>query len=151
MLKNFLHADPRFADNPANADDELRQLVDAAHEAGFYVILDIVLNHTGNAFAYICDAGETPCINSGARKRIFGTSRDQFCGATLREPRFSRISPPSLIRQRTRWSGRSNYTKMIISGVRVRAPALSAIPHHLSSSAPTWTMYSDFSYALINT
>ena len=73
-IHNFLHADPRFADNPANADDELRQLVDAAHKAGLYVILDIVLNHTGNAFAYNCDPGETSCTSSGGAQADFRNS-----------------------------------------------------------------------------
>ncbi len=54
-IHDFLHANPRFASNPANADDELRALVDAAHQAGLYVIFDIVLNHVGDVFAY--DAG----------------------------------------------------------------------------------------------
>jgi glycosidase len=73
-IQNFLHADPRFADNPANADDELRQLVDAAHKAGLYVILDIVLNHTGNAFAYVCDPGESSCNDSGGAQADFRNS-----------------------------------------------------------------------------
>ncbi|MGA2179253.1 MAG: alpha-amylase family glycosyl hydrolase [Verrucomicrobiota bacterium] len=51
-IHDFLRADPRFATKPANADDELRSLVDAAHQAGLYVIFDIVLNHTGDVFAY---------------------------------------------------------------------------------------------------
>ena len=51
-IHDFLHAEPRFADDPENADNELRALVDAAHAAGLYVVFDIVLNHTGNAFAY---------------------------------------------------------------------------------------------------
>ena len=70
-IHNFLHADPRFADVPANADDELRKLVDAAHSAGLYVILDIVLNHTGDAFAYVCDSGETSCTSSGGAQADF--------------------------------------------------------------------------------
>ena len=51
-IHDFLRAEPCFATNPANADDELRALVDAAHQAGLYVIFDIVLNHIGDAFAY---------------------------------------------------------------------------------------------------
>jgi glycosidase len=51
-IHNFVGAEPRFADNMAKADDELRALVDAAHEQDLLVIFDIVLNHTGNAFAY---------------------------------------------------------------------------------------------------
>ncbi|PWT75953.1 MAG: alpha-amylase [Bacteroidetes bacterium] len=51
-IHDFLRAEPRFATNPANADTELRDLVDAAHEKGLYVIFDIVLNHTGDVFQY---------------------------------------------------------------------------------------------------
>lgn len=51
-IHDFLKAEPKFATNPAHADEELRNLVDAAHAAGLYVIFDIVLNHTGNVFAY---------------------------------------------------------------------------------------------------
>jgi glycosidase len=51
-IHDFLRAEPRFADNPDRADDELRHLVDAAHAQGLFVIFDIVLNHTGDVFAY---------------------------------------------------------------------------------------------------
>jgi glycosidase len=51
-IHDFLRAEPLFATNPTNADNELRALVDAAHKAGLYVIFDIVLNHTGDVFAY---------------------------------------------------------------------------------------------------
>ena len=44
-IQDFLRANPFFADVEANADQELRALVDAAHAAGLYVIFDIVLNH----------------------------------------------------------------------------------------------------------
>jgi len=63
-IHDFLRAEPRFADDPSKADDELRALVDAAHAQGLYVILDIVLNHTGDVFAYQCDAGDAACNNS---------------------------------------------------------------------------------------
>ncbi|HEY1759551.1 MAG TPA: alpha-amylase family glycosyl hydrolase [Bryobacteraceae bacterium] len=67
-IHDFLHVDSRFARDPNNADAELRALVDAAHNQGLYVILDIVLNHTGDVFAYVCDTGETNCIsNQGAQ------------------------------------------------------------------------------------
>jgi glycosidase len=58
-VHDFLRAEPRFATEPAKADDELRALVDAAHAEGLYVIFDIVLNHTGDAFAY-AGAAEAP-------------------------------------------------------------------------------------------
>ncbi len=51
-IHDFLSANPRFASSAINADAELRALVDAAHSLGLYVIFDIVLNHTGDMFAY---------------------------------------------------------------------------------------------------
>ncbi len=51
-IQDFISIDPRFASAPDKAEDELRQLVDAAHQRGMYVIFDVVLNHTGNVFAY---------------------------------------------------------------------------------------------------
>lgn len=76
-IHHFLRADPRFAKDPARADDELRSLVDAAHQQGLYVILDIVLNHTGNVFTYQCDPGEKTCLdNSGAEADFRPFARD---------------------------------------------------------------------------
>jgi glycosidase len=73
-IRDFLHVDPRFARDANNADDELRSLVDAAHNLGIYIILDIVLNHTGDTFAYVCDSGETNCINSQGAQADFRNS-----------------------------------------------------------------------------
>lgn len=70
-IRDFLHADPRFAEDPANADDELRSVVDAAHNLGLYVILDIVLNHTGDVFAYVCDTGEQDCTSTNGSQADF--------------------------------------------------------------------------------
>ena len=64
-IHDFLQAEPRFADNPEKADDELRDLVDAAHAQGLYVIFDIVLNHAGDVFAYQCQPHDKACIESG--------------------------------------------------------------------------------------
>jgi len=68
---DFLHAEPRFATNPAAADDELRSLVDAAHGQGLYVIFDIVLNHVGNVFAYDCDPADCLCQSTGGAEAAF--------------------------------------------------------------------------------
>ena len=62
-IHDFLVAEPRFATSAATADAELRALVDAAHAVGLWVILDIVLNHVGNAFAYSPgDPGTVPGV-----------------------------------------------------------------------------------------
>ena len=51
-IQDFLQPEPRFASAPGKAEAELRALVDEAHALGLYVIFDIVLNHTGDVFAY---------------------------------------------------------------------------------------------------
>ena len=73
-IHHFLHAEPRFADDPTRADDELRALVDAAHAEGLYVIFDIVLNHTADVFAYQCDPSDTTCTSSNGAEASFHPS-----------------------------------------------------------------------------
>jgi len=73
-IHNFIGAEPRFADNPAAADNELRALVDAAHQQNLLVIFDIVLNHTGNAFAYQCDPADQFCISNQGAQASFHSS-----------------------------------------------------------------------------
>ncbi len=46
-IQDFLQVDPRFG-----TAEDLRTLVDEAHKRGLYVILDIILNHTGDNWAY---------------------------------------------------------------------------------------------------
>ncbi|MEO6733891.1 MAG: alpha-amylase family glycosyl hydrolase [Ferruginibacter sp.] len=46
-IQNFLETDPNFG-----TKEDLKEMVDKAHVAGIYVILDIILNHTGNVFSY---------------------------------------------------------------------------------------------------
>ena len=86
-IRDFLHVDSRFTKDQNDPDGELRDLVDAAHALGMYVILDIVLNHTGDAFAYVCDAGETDCTSTNGAQADFQPFtrpvmwRDQNAGA----------------------------------------------------------------------
>jgi len=47
-IQNFLDVDPHFGSR-----DDLKTLVKTAHQHGIYVILDIILNHSGNVFSYI--------------------------------------------------------------------------------------------------
>ena len=46
-IQNFLDVDPHFGTR-----EEFRDFVQAAHEQGIYVILDIIAHHTGNVFTY---------------------------------------------------------------------------------------------------
>ncbi|HEY9691821.1 MAG TPA: alpha-amylase family glycosyl hydrolase [Oculatellaceae cyanobacterium] len=46
-IQNFLEIDPRFGTR-----QDLRDLVDAAHDRNMYVLLDIIYNHTGNNWFY---------------------------------------------------------------------------------------------------
>ncbi len=46
-IQNFLDVDPRFGSR-----QDLRDLVDAAHDRDMYVMLDIIYNHTGNNWFY---------------------------------------------------------------------------------------------------
>ena len=49
-IQNFLDVDPHFGTR-----EEFRELVEAAHRQGIYVILDIIAHHTGNVFTYAPD------------------------------------------------------------------------------------------------
>jgi glycosidase len=58
-VQDFTRVEPRFCADPARArddaayaDSQLRTLVDAAHQRGLAVVLDVVINHTGDVFAY---------------------------------------------------------------------------------------------------
>ncbi|MGH7870696.1 MAG: alpha-amylase family glycosyl hydrolase [Candidatus Binatia bacterium] len=46
-IQNFLEVDPRFG-----SAEDLRKLVHEAHARGMYVIMDIILNHSGDNWAY---------------------------------------------------------------------------------------------------
>src|SRR5438132_1257377 len=53
-IQNFLDVDPHFGTRA-----EFRDFVQAAHEQGIYVILDIIAHHTGNVFTYAADRYQT--------------------------------------------------------------------------------------------
>ncbi|MES2464134.1 MAG: alpha-amylase family glycosyl hydrolase [Armatimonadota bacterium] len=46
-VQNFLDIDPRFGTR-----EDLRSFVDQAHRMGIYVILDVIVNHSADVFAY---------------------------------------------------------------------------------------------------
>lgn len=49
-IQDFLDVDPRFGTR-----QDLRDLVDAAHALGMYVLLDVIYNHSGNNWFYDVD------------------------------------------------------------------------------------------------
>ena len=59
-IQNFLDVDPHFGTR-----EEFRDFVQAAHEQGIYVILDIIAHHTGNVFTYDADRYTTHDPASG--------------------------------------------------------------------------------------
>ncbi len=46
-IQNFINIDPHFGTR-----EDLKKMVQSAHKMGINVILDIILNHTGNVFSY---------------------------------------------------------------------------------------------------
>lgn len=54
-IQNFLDIDPRFGTR-----QDLRDLVDAAHDRGMYVILDVIYNHSGSNWFYRNEGDGSP-------------------------------------------------------------------------------------------
>lgn len=46
-IQNFLEIDPHFGDKK-----DLKELVDRAHSRGIYIMLDVIINHSGDVFEY---------------------------------------------------------------------------------------------------
>ena len=57
-IQNFLDVDPHFGTR-----EDLREMVKTAHLHGIYVILDIILNHSGDVFTYDADRYDCQMIN----------------------------------------------------------------------------------------
>ncbi|MEH2080311.1 MAG: alpha-amylase family glycosyl hydrolase [Nostoc sp.] len=52
-IQNFLEIDPRFNSNSGeDVNQVLQDFIQEAHSRNIYIIFDIVLNHTGDVFAY---------------------------------------------------------------------------------------------------
>jgi glycosidase len=82
-IQNFLEVDPHFG-----TAQDFKDLVAAAHKAGLYVILDVIVNHSADVFQYntVDPAGNfyTP-MWSGATYPVLGW-RDPTGAATLPFP-----------------------------------------------------------------
>ncbi|KAH6722934.1 alpha-amylase [Leptodontidium sp. MPI-SDFR-AT-0119] len=63
-VQNFLDVDPRFGTR-----EDLQNLVKKAHDHGIFVLLDIILNHSGNVFSYVTD---NPSYNNGQTYEVEG-------------------------------------------------------------------------------
>jgi glycosidase len=61
-IQNYLDIDPRFGTR-----QDLRDLVDAAHDRGLYVILDVIYNHSGNNWFYRDEQTGEPKDSRGYR------------------------------------------------------------------------------------
>ncbi|MGR5092262.1 alpha-amylase family protein [Vibrio maritimus] len=49
-VKDYYSVNPDLADNPANRNEEFRELINRTHEAGLKVIIDIVPNHVARQY-----------------------------------------------------------------------------------------------------
>jgi glycosidase len=67
-IQNYLEIDPRFG-----TKEELQQLIREAHKRKMYVIIDVVLNHTGDNWEYASGQGREFSKNGKLR---FGNWRD---------------------------------------------------------------------------
>lgn len=59
-IQNFLEIDPHFGSR-----EDLKKLVDKAHARDIYVILDVIVNHSGDVFAY---EGDSPAYEDKRHK-----------------------------------------------------------------------------------
>jgi glycosidase len=75
-IQDFLAIDPRFG-----TLEDLQELVREAHARGMYVVLDIIINHTGDVWGY--PNNESPPFDEGGTRYDFGFWRR--CGENGRE------------------------------------------------------------------
>jgi glycosidase len=87
-IQDFLRIEPRFCsdpqaarDDPAVADAEFLDLVNAIHAEGMYVVLDIVLNHAGDLFNYEGMRDSAPWNQSGPYQVFWRDSQNVAQGA----------------------------------------------------------------------
>lgn len=69
-IQNFLEVDPHFG-----TKEDLQKLVNSAHKMGMYIVLDIVINHTGDNWAYENDTKQE--FKSDGTRYPFGFWRAQ--------------------------------------------------------------------------
>ena len=87
-IQNFLDVDPHFGTR-----EDLREMVKTAHQHDIYVILDIILNHSGDVFTYDADRYDWQSLGkenfyligeiTGGRGRAFETVEQTGLNAAL--------------------------------------------------------------------
>lgn len=87
-IQNFLDVDPHFG-----ARQDLRRMVRTAHRHGIYVILDIILNHSGDVFAYDPDRYWTQDPSSGAWYLAPRWDGNEYRVAGYRDPQGQPVLP----------------------------------------------------------
>jgi len=80
-IQNFLEVDPRFG-----TKEDLIALVDASHQRGLRIILDIVFNHSGDNWVY-AGGQDQPPYQPYPSQLAFGQWRDAGESPTLPTPR----------------------------------------------------------------
>ncbi|OCK85026.1 glycoside hydrolase family 13 protein [Lepidopterella palustris CBS 459.81] len=101
-VQDFLQIDPRFGTR-----EDLRDLVKDAHKQGIYVILDIILNHSGDVFAY--KGGDKNWAYPGIKYDVEGF-RDSHGNPTLPFQTMDLQKPPD------------NFTDCAVWPIELQAP-----------------------------
>jgi len=114
-IQHFLDVDPRFGTR-----DDLKKLVETAHASGIRIILDIILNHTGDVFGYDPD-----------RYRTLRDDGSTFSRSEVGRARISRGRIPGRKWQRSFavWSRRSRQSSFCISRRSGLAEGISSCSH----------------------
>lgn len=86
-IEDFLSVDPRLG-----TDDDLIRLVDEAHALGLYVIMDVVINHAADLFAYRTEHGQLSSSVGWSPKPLQVAWRDASGAARIDCP--DAASPP---------------------------------------------------------
>ncbi|NCC55542.1 MAG: alpha-glucosidase [Erysipelotrichia bacterium] len=82
-VKDYLHVDARFG-----SDEDMKELINKAHQKGMRIIIDLVMNHTSDEHSWFVDA----CSNDASKK-------DYYIWQKGKKDRYGKLQPPN------NWSG----------------------------------------------
>ncbi|KAF2669997.1 alpha-amylase [Microthyrium microscopicum] len=121
-VQNFLEVDPRFG-----TKDELKELVGTAHAMGFYVILDIIMNHSGDVFEYIANS---PTYNAGQKYPVKGFYNAQHT-ADVPFPTPDPNTPPDIYPDGAIWPQELQAAGVFTCEGQINANGWDALPEYL--------------------